>query len=652
MATQIIMPNMPAPQAGLPQSGMGADGQIVQAVTSYWLESYNAMQNRRRLNMRNTDAYHGIQDWSHKQKGQTAEFVPKMPVAVEQLTSYIKRAMVDFGDWFHLNFEAQGPLTSEGLQEFIKLRLNTLPGEDGKPTTFSTRLTDAVKLALLQSMMVTKVLPREVTMRELRVERGIQIGPDGTEQLAESIGMESVNSLRTTIDIVLPEQYYRDPRARGLYEIHRVERDLHEVQAMADEGVYDPRVVDQIREDFQRSEEESRRNRLTMQNMTTPPQHRRRIWLDECWGTLLNEDGRILAKDVLVTVANSRWLLRPPEPKPLWGDPTPFTASPLIRVPFSVTHKALYDHVTEINLSLNEMYSLIVDGSIGSVWGTGQIHDDWLKDPSQIAGGIPQGETLRLTADVPSGAKVYETVRSGEVPQEAWQAYQMLMDEFNTASMVNETRLGQVAQGNPTATEVVEANQSIAVFFDSILRDVENEEIEPTLRKFVLSEMLLLGPQDAADLRKTMGDAAAIMLLQMPPVMRWNLFNNVLKITVDGLSAVSARVRDFQRISLLLQTLNENPMLMQIFMQQYDLGKLFTRWLRTLNLNTSGLERDEKSAPLPPTSPMPLGAQQQAGQLPSQQAQRLTQENLSQQQPGLAEPLEAPGLPPVGGGVG
>ena len=44
----------------------------------------------------------GLQDWSGKVKGQSREFIPKTPIAVDQLCFFVKKALTGFGDWFQV----------------------------------------------------------------------------------------------------------------------------------------------------------------------------------------------------------------------------------------------------------------------------------------------------------------------------------------------------------------------------------------------------------------------------------------------------------------------------------------------------------------------------------------------------------------------
>src|SRR6185437_743271 len=125
-------------------------------------------------------------------------------------------------------------------------------------------------------------------------------------------------------------------------------------------------------------------------------------------GTLIGPEGEVIAENVICTVANKKYLIRAPEPNPFWHGETPFITAPLIRVPFSVWHKALYDGPAQLNFAINELFNLMLDGGIASVWGIKQLRANFLADPKQASGGIQQGTTLVVNDSLPEGAKVLE----------------------------------------------------------------------------------------------------------------------------------------------------------------------------------------------------------------------------------------------------
>ena len=311
---------------------------------------------------------------------------------------------------------------------------------------FPTLTSDAMKVGSLGALMIFKVSHYPYVSRRFVPERGTEVirvegQPPQIHPVERLTPVEQPMSA-VVIDLIPPEDFYPDPTGRGLYVIHSVERDLDDVQAMADAGAYDPEVVAQITADFQRTEFESFKAWSHAQDQTTPPAFRKRVVIDEFWGTLLGEDGRAVLRDCLCAIANETYVIRRPGPNPYWHRQSPFIYAPLIRIPFSEWHKAVQDNAVALNMAQNELVNLIIDGGYEAVWGVRQLHLDWLEDPTQAQDGIAPGDTLLVRQEVPAGAKVLERVTTGGVPQDALAVYNLLDREYNAASMVNDVKMG------------------------------------------------------------------------------------------------------------------------------------------------------------------------------------------------------------------
>ncbi|KKK58676.1 hypothetical protein LCGC14_3042010, partial [marine sediment metagenome] len=308
------------------------DIEIVNVTNAYYDEAEESRRERMQLNRENMDAYYNKQDWSHKMDGQSKEFIPKVSVTVEQFTAFLKRALTMFGDWFAIEVPDDYPLTFETVRKIIRCFTDHLPEgtSSSEETTIEQRIGDAVKLALLESLMIFKVHGNEFVDRRFRVEEG-------------DLKVIDFPNWKLQVDVISGHDYYVDPTGRGLYEIHEVERDLHEIVRLSqgDNPIYKPEVVKEIVASFHRDEDQKQeRHDVTEDDSTVTP--RKRVVLRECWGTLLNKDGTVKKEEVFWTIANKKWLIRDPDKFPFWHGGSPFLAIPLIRVPLSVLHKAVY----------------------------------------------------------------------------------------------------------------------------------------------------------------------------------------------------------------------------------------------------------------------------------------------------------------------
>lgn len=562
----------------------GLDQTIVQVSRSYKHESDDSKRERNRKNRINRLAYMDIQDWSHKRPGQSHEFLPKTGVAVEQLTGIFKRAMIQFGTWFSVDLgrTSRSFLTSTQIQAIINCHLESVLSTDNMETHISNVLTDAIKQGSLESLIILKIHGNKTPRRRYIVE-------------GESLTTQEYDVWKPRIDLIRTEDYGCDPTGRGLYEFHSTDRDLSEVLERADEGIYDREVVERLRHDITRPTNtglEQRRPQEIGHTPANPPEFRKIVRITEYWGDIVDEDGEVIHRNVFWAVGNDKFLIRRPTPNPFWHQKRPFIAVPIIRVPHSTWHKALMDGAVQLNLALNELFNLILDGGIASVWGIKQLRTNQLVDPRQVEGGISQGDTLAVKDTLPHNAKVLETVSEGDVPGESMAAFEMLSREFSASALSNELKMGSFPQRSVLATEVVELSQSQAVTLDSIVADIENQVMVPMIEMMWFNILQNMDDIGAQDIEGAIGTNNTFKLAQMTPAQRFATFSQGCGFTVSGVSAVLARVRDFQKTMALMQAVTGHPVLMQAFFMRFSPSKVLANMMKTLNINPETIERD------------------------------------------------------------
>lgn len=569
---------------------------VIQAVRACWTEADEAKRSRINQNRFNRDVYYGRQDWSMKQEGQSTEFLPKLSMSVEQMHAFIKRGLIKFGDWYSVELDNQVSQLIDGSQvrSILNCFIYNLYDGNNKWTSLPIVLADTVKNALTESLMILKVHGAMVPTRKYRYQRSLPETPEGggEPEVNHTLEMEEDDEWQLRIDVVRPEDYYPDPTGRGLYEIHRVEKDLDEVMRGAEEGLYDQDAVDLlINTDYQRPEDQERTDQDRNQNEAVTPSFRKRVMLDEFWGTLLKNDGTVAHRNCVCTIANDKFLIRKPTDNPFWHQESPFCVEPLIRVPWSVWAKALYDDASSLNLALNEMFNLMLDGGLAAVWGIKQLRIEDLEDPSQVEGGVKQGMTLAVKQTLPHNAKVLEVVGTGNVPNDAMAIYEAIDREYNQSALTNELKLGSLPAKQVRATEVVEASQSQAITLDGITADIENTLIKSVLRKAWLTVL-----QNADDIPPSVFPGAidrttALILMRASPEERFAMFAGRTQFKAFGLSGTLAKAMDFQKIMSLMQAVQINPMLFQAFMRRMSPDRALDSMMTKLNLNPHDWEK-------------------------------------------------------------
>ena len=254
---------------------------IVQTVQNYWTEARHAKIDRMAKNAINFNTYHLKQDFSHKMKGQSREFLAKQSIATEQLTSFIQQALIDIQRWFEVLPEdgvIEGKIKAHEIQKLLKRQLDH--------NNISGFLADTIKLGLLGSLMVVKVHGRMKEAVKFKTERGLL--PFSEPRLLRVKRPQ----WELKLDLVRQEDWYPDPTGAGLYEIQRIEMDYHQLLQIAEENPedYDMDEVKAVTSmGVDEEDQRQKKYRETGQNATYQ-NYRRRVIIRECWGTIIDPD--------------------------------------------------------------------------------------------------------------------------------------------------------------------------------------------------------------------------------------------------------------------------------------------------------------------------------------------------------------------------
>lgn len=538
--------------------------------------------------------------WLGKGEGQSDEHLPKLSVAQEQFAAFMKKGLVAFKDWFQMTLpgEVLKIMTPEQAKRLLEMYLNRLPVSDNSFVNFTKIVGDAAKQASTDAMMIAKVGGMQVPRRRYTATAG-STEPTIVEDWP----------WRLDISLVPIENYYPDPTGNDLYEIHEVNMDAHVLLDLAEQGHYDKEAVrEAMGQGPSRDKAEDQDEKEKLQDETTPPKERKQITVTEFWGTILNTKGEVTHRNVKMVLFNRRIVGLKPEPNPWWHQMSPFVRQNLLSTPHAVWGRALYDDAARLNIILDELFNLMVDGALASVWGIKQLRVDWLVDESQVSGGVYQGMTLVVKQDVPANAKVLEQVTEGEVPNSASLMFEMVNREFTLAAMSSELKMGQLPSREVLATEIIEMSQNQNLMMASIVGDVEEGWIDEILLRGWLNMMQHLDVLDYVEVSDAIGPATAQALFTMTPAQRFAFFGSHASVTVSGLSQTMQRVNEFQKIMALMQAIKTDPQLLQSFYMDFDPAKALQRIFRMLNIDPSDLQRDRDN-------PADVGGLQQFAQV-------------------------------------
>lgn len=602
---------------------MADDLELIRIIDSYQAESKESKTHRLQLNEQNRDAYFAIEDYSYKLQGQSKEFLPKTSSSVEQFVSVLKNSLTQFGDWFSVELgesQTQSGIDGNTIRTLLTFFLNNLFVPPNKVKDFTTVISDATKTALLESIAIIKIYGHKTSQKEFDFD-------------GDKLKTKTTKPWRLRIDLVPFEDYYPDPTGRGLYEIHESEIDLYELKKLAEAGVYDKQAVNSIEESFKAVSRVSSHERSATHKGQSPfkeNKNRKTVTVREFWGTILDDEGNILHENVTMTDANGKFIIRKPSPNPYWHGESPFNIIPIITIPFSIYHKALYDDGVLLNKAVNELFNLMLDGGLAAVWGVKQLRPGLLLDPTQVQNGIPAATTLHIRDETPPGLAVLEQVITGTVPPDALRMFQIVEQEFNASVLTNDLKLGNLPPKQVRATEIVEASQSQAVTLNAILRDMEVVGIAPILKKALLLILQFADDLNSRDVISVIGSQSALILSRMSAAERFAQFAMKASFKVFGMSGTLSKVKDFQKITTILQLVFSNPVFAQLFTQKFDMGKVLDEVFRLINIDPNKFKPDQQAGGVQGANDILsqlLGGQSTS---PQEGIQQNTEENQSQ----------------------
>lgn len=565
---------------------------LVQLSYNYVQESDEASRDRLDINRQNWDAYHLRQDFADKRPGQSREFLSKQTMAVEQITQFFHQGLVDLQDWFSVEY---APGINPEAVKITKDTVRKLTDRQLQLADFFTMVGDAVKTGLLSSLMICRVGGRRVNKPFYKADTKFDLMLRKKTTLKR--GFKSIWQL--DLRVVPPENFKIDPSGKGLYEMEEVYLDYNEVKALSEgeHAIYDKEIVKNLQKDM--AEDYMFRSdlaRRTAQNQISFD-YRHKIKIQEFWGKVIDQQtGEVLHDNVVWTIANDHYVIQKPSPNPFWHGKSPFVISPIIRVPTSVWHRALMDAPTRNNIALNELYNLMVDGSMMAAYGIKQYRPDWIENESAYSDGFMPGISVPINSNCPPGAKAIETVATGEIKQETFAMFNIMAQEFNQSALTNDLRMGVLPGRAVKATEVVEASNTITSVFTGMAKDIEQNFVEEIVDRSYKVTLQHMDDLSEPEVKALLGEETANVLASMTPEERYAESVLDSRFKVYGISRTLNKAKDFRKVTSLLQTISASPLLVQEFMQKFSMTKLLETIMRALDINTDQLTMPPEEA--------------------------------------------------------
>lgn len=604
---------------------LNSEVEIADAIAQYRKISHTARWSRITKNKENWDFFHGRQDWSHKMKHQSKDFMPDFPMAVERIGLTFAQPFAETEDWFDvlnigLGAAAFDPVTSRKLLQFYLNRLYQPGNYADLARGFSLVMSDAAKMGVLEAVICFKVFAVRCDRFQYMLESGNPLGSvSDYSQLDVTVQQVNVPTLRLAIDLIPWEDHFPDPSGQNLYDIHEKSANLAHLRDNPDynEAVIDSMVNSRGGNSIGGTQPEyEKRRRADMddpgdQGIIAPR-------IRETWGDIIDlRDGkRLLPPNTLCTTTSDGKFLRDPIPNPLWHGRRPFVRSPILRVPLSEVHKALADHAVPVARAMNELDNLMLDGAIASVWGIRQYDPSIIENPEECDDGIPQGYTATLKAGVEPGKKFLEKVAEGEIPQYAIEMQRQKSAQFQTATALPETAQGNLPPRQVKATELAQVAGASQGFFGGLAAFLEKSAIVPVLELAWMTLWQYVDDFLEPEVVQIIGPERALVLQSMPAAERFVMMAQSVRFDVKGLRQLAQSQEMFARLTTFLQSLGVNPALLMAFDSKYDLVPYLDDMMKAMRLDPAKYEKKQggfsvtpemAGIPSPEAGPIPAG---------------------------------------------
>lgn len=558
---------------------------VVRCIMDYVEESALVKRPRMLQNKLNWDAYFMRGDFSHKIEGQSREYLPKSAVAAEQLTALISSTLTNFDKWFMAIWvgKDEDPVFTPEL-------VKTLMGLYLEKAKIKLILADGTKVGVHEGTVTIK--------RYGEYRDSVRFKAKG-----KSLRKVTTPEWSLGLTVICGEDYFPDPYAEGgelLYEVHQMSVDYHRIvqRTEGSEAIYDEKLVSELQsnEDLEIEQRKSRNRGEPSFNRRS--QRRKPVLIHEFVGSLLGADGKPILNpetqeplmNVIATVANRTTLIRKPEENPRWDGTSGIVSAPILRTPFAAFSKAIMDAAQYLNVSINELFNLMLDGGLSAVHGIKTVRAGWLEDPGAISKGIPPGTTLVVREDAPFGAPVMERVDTGNIPQDVLSFFNILTGLHTDSALTNETRLGGLPSKQVRATEIVASNQALTGIFDAITKEFEVALVEPLLQGVWNDILQNIDEFPMDDLVRIAGPERAQIIQNMSRQERFAAAGQGFKFIAKGLSTLTERLKDFQRLAQFLSVVGANPDLLNEFKKEFSMPRLLGKFMHALSIDSEEIK--------------------------------------------------------------
>lgn len=497
------------------------------------------------------DQYWGRYDTSKKAEWQAREVMPEVPAFVDRFAAGMKRSLTAMGDFF----DVEDPTDTErdlaqAVERIMRVWLDRCGvGLGGHGVSFASVFEDVMKLGALA------LAPMRVTA-----------GPSGPR-----------------VSPVDPMRLWWDPTGRGLYRVWRYEVDKHELLAMAGRPGYDRAAIEQLTsqvDELHRNDDLRRKG--TSEEIIS---NRKPVYIDEFYGTILDDKGEVRARNALTLRANGTTIIRGPEPNPFWHGRDPIVATPLVTVPMAPYGRAYAENMASVAATFVEMTNLILDATFLGSMNAFAMVPEMLLNPAQAKQGVFPNATF-LLQEGSDARQFLQRVELGSLGADAVSVWQTLKGELELAAMSSSLEMGQFApKGRTSAREIGEVTQGPGEQLASMAETVEQRLLEPALQLVWQTGLQFAKADDPALARAAGPEMWAVLHAR-----RKELIARDVTFRVRAVSSTVEKAQKLRRTLELLQIVFSNPQFAQAFMMKYPMDRVLDLLFALANVDLTSAQ--------------------------------------------------------------
>ena len=507
--------------------------------------------------------YNNEYNWSNKAWWQHKTPIPKVRASVDRAVALFRKTLLRMYPFYGVQAESKlGRTKGRYTMMLVDYWYDQISIVD--------ELVKAFKIGLITSVSGVKIWyertkefrpePQIEEYEEPTTEFGVVTGTQ--KKFRTKVEMKPFYKGRLAIVALNPKNIWIIPGTRGRCVIERDEVTLSDLEALAEEGVYDKEAIKKLRESICSGEtiSEDTNPDQTEEARPTSNQYLRKVDLWHYWGDIWDNQGNLLKCEHSFTLADKKWLIRKPRPNPFYHKEPPYIIGTPYTVPFSTYNRGMVEDVAELAKSITEMANLVADGALYDAMKAFAIDTAQMDDPSEARQGLYPGKTfLYNSALSPSpNSKLVQTVDVGKVPAEAMNMIGLFEKYMQEGSYVNEWVGGFGGKGDRTLGEVNIKTQSALEGLDEAARNIEVTLIEPAVsmsakviyqfqQNFMMPRLVDNYPQ------------LSVLLQNMTSAERYSTMIGDFTFKVRGLSIMIDRGQRIGELKELLQLLSYLP---------------------------------------------------------------------------------------------